>query len=68
MVILSMYYLVNHIEKSDYLIRILICLKLLNHIANLLLAIMKLKGINNTLIIWLLVRDSIYRKLFNLYI
>jgi hypothetical protein len=45
-----MYYPVNRIEKSDCLIGILICLKLLNHVANPLLAIMKLKGINNTLI------------------
>jgi hypothetical protein len=44
------YYLVNRIEKSNYLIRILICLKLLNYIVNLLLIIIKLKGINNTLI------------------
>jgi hypothetical protein len=49
-VIPGVYRLVNRIEKSDYLIGILIRLKLLNYIANELLAIVKLEGINNTLI------------------
>jgi hypothetical protein len=37
-------------EESNCLVRVLIRLKLLNHIANPLLAIVKLEGINNTLI------------------
>jgi hypothetical protein len=60
-IIPSIYCLVNRMEKSDYLIRILIRLKLLNHVANPLLTIMKLKGINNTLICWLLIRYRIRR-------
>jgi hypothetical protein len=60
-VIPSMYCLVDRMEKSDCLIRILIRLKLLNYVANPLLAIMKLEGINNTLICWLPMRCRIRR-------
>ena len=55
MVIPGIYYLINHMKKSNYLIRILIRLKLLNYIANPLPVIIKLKGINNTLICRLLI-------------
>jgi hypothetical protein len=61
MVIPSIYYLVNYIEQSDYFIRVLIRLKLLNYIANPLLAIIKLEGINNALICRLLIRYHIGR-------
>jgi hypothetical protein len=61
MVIPSIYYLVNYIEQSDYFIRVLIRLKLLNYIANPLLAIIKLEGINNALICRLLIRCHIGR-------
>jgi hypothetical protein len=60
-VVPSVYCPVDRMEKSDCLVGILICLKLLDHVANLLLAIIKLKGINNTLICWLLVRCRIRR-------
>jgi hypothetical protein len=60
-VIPSIYCLVNHMEKSNCFIRVLIGLKLLNYIANLLLAIIKLKDINNTLICRLLIRYRIRR-------
>jgi hypothetical protein len=60
-VVPGIYYPVNRIEESNCLVRILIRLKLLNHIANPLLAIIKLKGTNNTLICQLLVRYYIGR-------
>lgn len=50
MVILDVYRPVNRIEESNYLVRVLVRLKLLDHVADLLLAIVNLEGINNTLI------------------
>ena len=50
MVIPGVYRPVDRMEKSDCLVGILIRLKLLDYIANELLAIVKLEGINNTLI------------------
>ena len=61
MVVPGMYCLVDRIEESDCLVGILIRLKLLDHIANPLLAIMKLEGTNNTLICRLPVRCCIGR-------
>jgi hypothetical protein len=49
-VVPDVYYLVNRIEESNCLVRVLVRLKLLNHVANPLLTIVNLEGINNTLI------------------
>jgi hypothetical protein len=56
-----MYCPVNRMEESDCLIGILIRLELLDHIADPLLAIIKLEGTNNTLICRLPVRCYIGR-------
>jgi hypothetical protein len=55
-------------EESNCLVRVFVRLKLLDHIANPLLAIVKLEGINNTLICWLPVGGSIRRKPFDSYV
>jgi hypothetical protein len=60
--------LIDGVKQYNSLARVLVLIELLNHISYLLLAVVKLEGINNALIAWLPIGGSIRREPFDSYV